>query len=111
LRCRQAAPDDDGKTVIRRIFSTHVHPGFQKGLSTSRELQARRPSWMIHRELYFGVSTAMSLGIETGDCHVFKSGQTRRKGAPAAARLLLAGRGSGRRTPVPGNSVYSDFTL
>ena len=50
------------------IISTHVHPGFQKGLTYLADNFTRSTIMAdLDRELYFGVSTAMSLGIETGD--------------------------------------------
>ena len=60
--------DLDGKTVMPAIISTHVHPGFQKGLTYLAENFTRATIMDdLNRALYFGVSTAMSLGIETGD--------------------------------------------
>src|SRR5437588_405086 len=60
--------DLDGKTVMPALISTHVHPGFQKGLTYLAENFTRQTILDdLNRELYFGVSTAMSLGIETGE--------------------------------------------
>jgi hypothetical protein len=42
------------------IISTHVHPGFQKGLSYSADNFSRETVIDdLNRELYFGVSTVM----------------------------------------------------
>ena len=50
-----------GKTVMPAIVSTHVHPGFQKGLSYLAENFGRETIMDdLNRERYFGVSTAMS---------------------------------------------------
>ena len=73
----------DGKTMMPAIISTHVHPGFQKGLTYLAENFARETIMDdLNRERYFGISTAMSLGIERGDV-MFQSGPIRRRGAPA----------------------------
>jgi imidazolonepropionase-like amidohydrolase len=102
--------DLDGKTVMPAIISTHVHPGFQSGL-TYRAENFKRETIMddLDRELYCGVSTAMSLGIETGDV-MFQIRADQAEGRAGGARLLLAGRGIGAPNAGPGNSVYSSFT-
>ena len=49
------------------IISTHVHPGFQKGLTYSAENFTRENILDdLDRALYFGISTVMSQGIEKG---------------------------------------------
>jgi imidazolonepropionase-like amidohydrolase len=49
-----------GKTIMAAIISTHVHPGFQKGLSYSADNFSRETVIDdLNRELYFGVSTVM----------------------------------------------------
>jgi imidazolonepropionase-like amidohydrolase len=102
--------DLDGKTVMPAIISTHVHPGFQKGLTYLAENFARETIIDdLNRELYFGVSTAMSLGIETGDV-MFQIRADQAEGRAGGAHLLLAGRGIGAPNAGPGNSVYSAFT-
>ena len=102
--------DLDGKTVMPAIISTHVHPGFQKG-STYLAENFKRETVMddLNRELYFGVSTVMSLGIETGDV-MFQIRADQAEGRAGGARLLLAGRGIGAPNAGPGSRVYSDFT-
>ena len=92
--------DLDGKTVMPAIISTHVHPGFQKGLSYLAENFTRQNILDdLNRELYFGVSTVMSLGIESGDV-MLQIRADQAEGRAGGARLLLAGRAaSGRRTP------------
>src|SRR5215467_977748 len=60
--------DLDGKTVMPAIISPHVHPGFQKGLTYLAENYTRETIMDdLNRELYFGVSTVQSLGVERGD--------------------------------------------
>jgi hypothetical protein len=50
------------------IISTHVHPGFQKGRTYSADNFSRETVLDdLNRELYFGVSTVLSLGIEKGE--------------------------------------------
>jgi imidazolonepropionase-like amidohydrolase len=100
----------DGKTVMPALISTHVHPGFQKGLTYLAENFTRATIMAdLDRELYFGVSTAMSLGIETGDV-MFQIRADQAQGRAGGARLLIAGRGIGAPNAGPGNSVYSAFT-
>ncbi len=102
--------DLDGKTVMPAIISTHVHPGFQKGLTYLAD-NFKRETILddLNRELYFGVSTAMSLGIETGEV-LFQIRADQAEGRAGGARLLLAGRGIGAPNAGPGNAIYSDFT-
>jgi hypothetical protein len=54
-----------GKTVMPTIISSHVHPGFQKGLTYSAENYTRE---VILNDLnlawYYGISVVMSQGIE-----------------------------------------------
>jgi imidazolonepropionase-like amidohydrolase len=102
--------DLDGKTVMPAIISTHVHPGFQKGLTYLAENFARGTIMDdLNRALYCGVSAAMSLGIETGDV-MFQIRADQAEGRAGGARLLLAGRGIGAPNAGPGSSVYSAFT-
>jgi imidazolonepropionase-like amidohydrolase len=102
--------DLDGKTVMPAIISTHVHPGFQKGLTYLAENFTRQTIMDdLNRALYCGVSAAMSLGIETGDV-MFQIRADQAEGRAGGARLLLAGRGIGAPNAGPGSSVYSAFT-
>ena len=102
--------DLTGKTVMPAIISTHVHPGFQKGLTYLSENFTRETILDdLNRALYFGVSTVMSLGIETGDV-MFQIRADQAEGRVGGARLLLAGRGIGAPNAGPGNSIYSNFT-
>jgi imidazolonepropionase-like amidohydrolase len=102
--------DLDGKTVTPAIISAHVHPGFQKGLTYLAENFTRETILDdLNRALYFGVSTVMSLGIETGDV-MFQIRSEQAEGRVGGARLLLAGRGIGAPNAGPGNSIYASFT-
>jgi imidazolonepropionase-like amidohydrolase len=96
-----------GKTVIPAIISTHVHPGFQRGLTYSAD-NFTRDSVLddLNRELYFGVSTVMSLGIEKGDV-LYKIRVDQQAGRLGGARLLLAGRGIGAPNAGPGAAAYA----
>jgi imidazolonepropionase-like amidohydrolase len=99
-----------GKTVMPALISTHTHPGFQKGTTYLAENFTRATILDdLNRELYFGVSTAMSLGIETGEA-MFQIRAEQAAGRLGGARLLLAGRGIGAPNAGPGNTIYSDFT-
>jgi imidazolonepropionase-like amidohydrolase len=98
-----------GKTVMPAIIATHVHPGFQKGLSYRAENYSRETIMDdLNRELYFGVSTAMSLGVEQGEVlHQIRADQA--AGRAGGARLFLAGRGIGAPNAGPGNPIYAHF--
>ena len=96
-----------GRTVMPAIINTHGHPGFQQGLSYSRENYRRETILTdLNRALYFGVSTIMSQGIEIGDVmHEIRSQQL--AGALGGARLLFAGRGIGGPNAGPGAAAYA----
>ncbi len=102
--------DLEGKTVMPAIISAHVHPGFQRGLTYLAE-NFKRDTILddLNRELYAGVSTVMSLGIETGDV-MFQIRSDQAAGRVGGAHLLLAGRGIGAPNAGPGNTIYSSFT-
>jgi imidazolonepropionase-like amidohydrolase len=77
-----------GKTVIPMLIDTHVH------LSPTREAVVRD----LQRRAYFGVSAAMSLGMDNYELLDIR-GQT----TPGAARFFSAGRGI--TMPEPGRST------
>src|ERR1041384_791508 len=99
----------DGKTVMPAIISTHVHPGFQKGLSYAAQNYSRATIMDdLNRELYFGVSTVQSLGVEQGEVlHQIRAEQV--AGKTGGAQVLLAGRGIGAPNAGPGNPIYAHF--
>src|SRR5215472_1128757 len=102
--------DLTGKTIMPALISAHVHPGFQKGLAYLAENFTRATILDdLNRALYFGVSTVMSLGIETGEV-MFQIRAEQAAGRTGGARLLLAGRGIGAPNAGPGNPIYSSFT-
>jgi imidazolonepropionase-like amidohydrolase len=68
-----------GKTVMPTIIDTHTH------LSTTRDALIED----LRRRAYFGVSAALSLGLDPGDLAF----QVRAESAPGIARLRTAGRG------------------
>src|ERR1700686_5118036 len=84
-----------GKTVMPAIISTHVHPGFQRGLTYSADNFTRETIMGdLNRALYFGISTVMSQGIEQGDV-MYRIRADQAEGRLGGARLKLAGRGIG----------------
>jgi len=97
----------DGKTVMPTIFSAHVHPGFQKGLSYSAENFTRETILDdLNRALYFGVSAVMSHGIEKGEV-MYQIRADQADGRLGGARLLVAGRGIGAPNAGPGAAAYA----
>jgi imidazolonepropionase-like amidohydrolase len=96
-----------GKTVMPTIVSTHVHPGFQKGLTYSTDNFSRETVIDdLNREVYFGISTVLSLGIEKGDV-LYQIRADQRANRLGGARLLLAGRGIGAPNAGPGAAAYA----
>ena len=89
------------------IISTHVHPGFQKGLTYSAENFTRENILDdLNRALYFGISTVMSQGIEKGDV-MYRIRADQAAGKLGGARLMLAGRGIGAPNAGPGAAAYA----
>ncbi len=99
--------DLSGKTVMPALIATHVHPGFQQGLTYSATNYTRETVESdLARALYFGVSVVQSMGIETGDLfYQLRAEQT--AGRPLGARLLVAGRGIGSPNAGPGGAAYA----
>jgi imidazolonepropionase-like amidohydrolase len=96
-----------GKTVMPAIIATHVHPGFQKGLTYSAENFTRENILDdLNRALYFGISTVMSQGIEKGDV-MYRIRADQAAGKLGGARLMLAGRGIGAPNAGPGAAAYA----
>jgi imidazolonepropionase-like amidohydrolase len=89
-----------GKTIMPALIATHVHPGFQRGTTYLASNFTRETVVNdLDRALYFGVSYAQSLGIETGTLLYDV-----RKERP---RLLVAGRGIGSPNAGPGGATYA----
>jgi imidazolonepropionase-like amidohydrolase len=94
------------KTVIPALISTHVHPGFQSGLTYGRGNYTRATYLQdLNRAAYFGVRAVMSQGIDPGDLAyaIRADQQAGRLGGPM---LLLAGRGIGAPNAGPGAAAY-----
>src|SRR5215467_433795 len=101
--------DLTGKTVMPALIATHVHPGFQRGLTYAAENFKRETILEdLNRALYFGVSTVMSQGIERGEV-MYQIRADQAEGRLGGARLMLAGRGFGAPNAGPGNPVYANF--
>jgi imidazolonepropionase-like amidohydrolase len=100
--------DLTGKTIMPMLIATHVHPGFQRGVSYVREnYTAGTIINDLNRALYFGVSVAQSQGIETGDVmYEVRADQIAGK-LPGTPRLLIAGRGIGSPNAGPGGATYA----
>jgi imidazolonepropionase-like amidohydrolase len=98
-----------GKTVMPAIVSTHVHPGFQKGLSYAAANYTRESILDdLNRALYFGISTVMSQGVEKGDA-MFQMRADQAAGKLGGAKLMLAGRGIGAPNAGPGAAAYANI--
>jgi imidazolonepropionase-like amidohydrolase len=96
-----------GKSVMPTLISTHVHPGFQKGV-TYVAANYTRDTVMndLNRALYFGVSVVQSQGIERGDV-LYRIRADQAAGTLGGAKLLVAGRGIGARNAGPGAAAYA----
>ncbi len=89
------------------LISTHVHPGFQQGL-TYVAANYTRDTVMndLYRALYFGVSVVQSQGIERGDV-LYRIRAEQAAGTLGGAKLLVAGRGIGAPNAGPGAAAYA----
>ena len=96
-----------GKTVMPTLISTHVHPGFQKGV-TYVAANFTRDTVMndLNRALYFGISVVQSQGIERGDV-LYRIRADQEAGALGGAKVLVAGRGIGAPNAGPGAAAYA----
>ena len=96
-----------GKVVMPTLISTHVHPGFQRGL-TYVAANFTRDTVMndLYRALYFGVAVVQSQGIERGDV-LYRIRADQAAGTLGGARLLVAGRGIGAPNAGPGAAAYA----
>ena len=99
--------DLSGTTVMPTLISTHVHPGFQRGL-TYEAANFTRETVLddLTRALYFGVSVVQSQGIEPGNV-LEQIRADQRTGPLAGVRLLVAGRGIGAPNAGPGGAVFA----
>jgi imidazolonepropionase-like amidohydrolase len=96
-----------GKTVMPTLISTHVHPGFQKGV-TYVAANFTRDTVMndLNRALYFGISVVQSQGIERGDV-LYRIRADQEAGTLGGAKLRVAGRGIGAPNAGPGAAAYA----
>jgi imidazolonepropionase-like amidohydrolase len=96
-----------GKSVMPALISTHVHPGFQKGVTyVAANFTRDTVLTDLHRALYFGVSVVQSQGIERGDV-LYRIRAEQQAGALGGAMLLVAGRGIGAPNAGPGAAAYA----
>jgi imidazolonepropionase-like amidohydrolase len=96
-----------GKTVMPALISTHVHPGFQKGVTYVAANYSRATVLDdLNRALYFGISAVQSQGIERGDV-MYRIRSEQAAGTLGGAKLLVAGRGIGAPNAGPGASAYA----
>jgi imidazolonepropionase-like amidohydrolase len=101
--------DVTGKTIMPALISTHVHPGFQRGLSYSAQNYTRETVMDdLQRALYCGISTVNSLGVEKGDL-LYEIRADQKAGRVGGAQLLLAGRGIGAPNAGPGAAAYANI--
>ena len=96
-----------GKSVMPTLISTHVHHGFQKGV-TYVAANYTRDTVMndLNRALYFGVSVVQSQGIERGDV-LYRIRADQAAGTLGGAKVLVAGRGIGAPNAGPGAAAYA----
>jgi imidazolonepropionase-like amidohydrolase len=96
-----------GKAVMPALISTHVHPGFQKGVTYVAANFSRDTVLNdLNRALYFGIAVVQSQGIERGDV-LYQIRAEQEAGALGGAKLLVAGRGIGAPNAGPGAAAYA----
>ena len=99
--------DLTGKTAMPALIGTHVHPGFQRGLSyVAANFNRETVIEDLNRALFFGVAAVMSHGIEAGDV-LYQVRAEQQAGRLGGAKLLLAGKGIGAPNAGPGGAVYT----
>ncbi len=96
-----------GQSVMPTLISTHVHPGFQKGVTYVAANYTRDTVLTdLDRALYFGVAVVQSQGIERGDV-LYRIRADQAAGTLGGAKLLVAGRGIGAPNAGPGAVAYA----
>lgn len=101
-----ARVDLSGKVVMPVLINAHGHPGFQKGLTFSRDNYTRETYLDdLHRAAYFGVRVVLSQGIDAGDL-AYEIRRDQQRGLVGGARLLTAGRGIGAPNAGPGAAAF-----
>jgi imidazolonepropionase-like amidohydrolase len=100
-----ARVDLTGKTVMPAIVDAHTHVGWAilRTNTTGADTYSRE-NLIDHlkRVAYYGVSTALSMGIDPGETAY----QVRDQPVPGAARLLTAGRGIAMPNAGPGQAYW-----
>lgn len=101
-----ARVDLSGKVVMPALINAHGHPGFQKGLTYSRE-NYTRDTYLddLNRAAYYGVRVVLAQGIDPGDL-VYEIRRDQQMGRAGGARLLTAGRGIGAPNAGPGAAAF-----
>jgi imidazolonepropionase-like amidohydrolase len=95
--------DLTGKTVMPALIDSHVHLGYQKGLTYAAANFARENLIdQLNRYAYAGVSAVMSLGTDPGDLP-FKLRAEQDFGLLGGALYLTAGRGFAAPDAGPGS--------
>lgn len=101
-----ARVDLSGTVVMPTLVNTHGHPGFQKGLTYTRNNYTRANVLDdLSRAAYFGVGVVMAQGIDPGDT-AFDIRRDQARGIVGGARLLTAGRGIGAPNAGPGAAAF-----
>jgi imidazolonepropionase-like amidohydrolase len=96
-----------GKSVMPTLVSTHVHAGFQKGVTYVAANYTRATVLNdLNRALYFGVSVVQSQGIEPGEV-LYQIRAEQAAGTLGGAQVLVAGRGIGAPNAGPGAAAYA----
>jgi imidazolonepropionase-like amidohydrolase len=101
-----ARVDLSGTVVMPALVNAHGHPGFQRGLTFSRDNYTRENVLDdLRRAAYFGVGVVAAQGIDPGEI-VYDIRRDQARGAAGGARLLTAGRGIGAPNAGPGAAAF-----
>ena len=92
-----------GKTVIPALIDSHIHIGYQKGLTYSVDSYTRENLIdQLNRYAYCGVAAVLSLGTDAGDLPLELRAE-QKSGRIGGALFLLAGRGLAAPNAGPNN--------
>jgi imidazolonepropionase-like amidohydrolase len=99
--------DLTGKTVMPALIAAHGHVGYQKGLTFLRENYTKENIYNdLRRSAYWGISTVMTMGVDTPQ-YVYQIRDETFDGSAGVARLRTAGAGIGGPNTGPGQEVYA----